>query len=407
VLVTDGQVGNEDQILRALKRTGRGVRTFALGIDRAVNEAFLRRLADLGGQGACDVVESEERLDEVMDAVHRRIGTPVLTELRLDGDDLRLDSDSLVPARIPDLFATAPVLVLGRYTGVFPDRITLAGTTASGEAWSQTVGAARRDNPAIRLAWARGQLRKLEDRYVGGDGDLHALEKSIVATSLRYGVLCRFTAYVAVDRSEVVNEGGRVQAITQPVELPEGWELPGALVASSPMAARHVPKMRGFRPPPCAAPSEPCFAPLPFMEGGDELMDWPSSPPPEMPRLAPAQPLELSPSLLRRARLLLARLRKALAAGDTALAGALRTLLPALEAWLDDLPAPAGRYAGLADLVARINILTALLSQPDPAAAALAEAAVEVETALAALTTDAGPGSGSGSGGSRRRPFWK
>ena len=68
VLVTDGQVGNEDQILRALKRNGRGIRTFALGIDRAVNEAFLRRLADLGGhQGGFEVVESEERLDEVME----------------------------------------------------------------------------------------------------------------------------------------------------------------------------------------------------------------------------------------------------------------------------------------------------------------------------------------------------
>ncbi|MGH7127974.1 MAG: hypothetical protein ACREIV_05360, partial [Planctomycetaceae bacterium] len=37
-------------------------------------------------------------------------------------------------------------------------------------------------------------------------------------------VLSRFTAYVAVDRSEVVNEGGRPVQITQPVELPEGWE---------------------------------------------------------------------------------------------------------------------------------------------------------------------------------------
>ena len=47
VLVTDGQVGNEDQILQTLGAAASGIRVFTLGIDRAVNEAFLRRLAEL------------------------------------------------------------------------------------------------------------------------------------------------------------------------------------------------------------------------------------------------------------------------------------------------------------------------------------------------------------------------
>src|SRR5262249_32090110 len=46
VLVTDGQVGNEDQILRELGKRLKGIRVFTLGIDTAVNAAFLKRLAD-------------------------------------------------------------------------------------------------------------------------------------------------------------------------------------------------------------------------------------------------------------------------------------------------------------------------------------------------------------------------
>lgn len=75
VLVTDGQVGNEDQIL---ERTGAGlagVRVHTVGIDRAVNAGFLGRLAGLGG-GRCELVESEDRLDEAMEHIHRRIGAP-------------------------------------------------------------------------------------------------------------------------------------------------------------------------------------------------------------------------------------------------------------------------------------------------------------------------------------------
>ncbi|MFC5946521.1 VWA domain-containing protein, partial [Micromonospora harpali] len=63
VVVTDGQVGNEDQILKRLDARLRGVRVHTVGIDRAVNAGFLGRLAGLGG-GRCELVESEDRLDE-------------------------------------------------------------------------------------------------------------------------------------------------------------------------------------------------------------------------------------------------------------------------------------------------------------------------------------------------------
>ncbi|MCA9680023.1 MAG: VWA domain-containing protein, partial [Myxococcales bacterium] len=117
VLVTDGQVGNEDQILRELAPRLKNVRVFTLGVDQAVNAAFLRRLAAAGG-GACELVESEDRLDAVMAKVHRRIATPVVTELALHGEGLRLDAASLAPARLPSLFAGAPVLVAARLATV-------------------------------------------------------------------------------------------------------------------------------------------------------------------------------------------------------------------------------------------------------------------------------------------------
>src|SRR5262249_40020909 len=135
--------------------------------------------------------------------------------------------------RLPDLFGSAPVLLLGRYRGKFPERIRLSGRDASGRPWSQVVPARVRENPAVISVWARGQVRKLEDRYVAGQGDLQQLEKDIVAPSLRFGVLSRFTAYLAVDRSEVVNEGGEVRRITQPVELPAGWEEPRFVAAAA------------------------------------------------------------------------------------------------------------------------------------------------------------------------------
>jgi type II secretory ATPase GspE/PulE/Tfp pilus assembly ATPase PilB-like protein len=65
----------------------------------------------------------------------------------------------------------------------------------------------------------------LEGEYAAGQArDTKALMERIVQVSLESHVLSRFTAYVAVDKSDVVNPGGRPQEIVQPVEFPDGWE---------------------------------------------------------------------------------------------------------------------------------------------------------------------------------------
>jgi Ca-activated chloride channel family protein len=245
VLVTDGQVGNEDQILRSLASRVRKVRIFTLGIDQAVNESFLRRLATLGG-GMSEVVESEDRLDLVMDKVHRRIGTPVLTGLRLEPAGLRFEPETLVPARTPDLFAGVPLCILGRYHGPAKGALALQARDSVGGGWAETVAATSSDNPAIASVWARGQIREMEDRFVSGKGDRAQLEKRIVETSLRFSVLCRFTAFMAVDRSEVVNASRQPYKIIQPVEIPSRWEAP---ICES--MARIIPGVASGRVDPC------------------------------------------------------------------------------------------------------------------------------------------------------------
>lgn len=230
VLVTDGQVGNEDQILRRLGSRLKNVRIFTLGIDRAVNEGFLRRLATLGG-GACELVESEDRLDDVMDKVHRRIATPVVTEVAIEAAGLPVVAGSLVPRRKPDLFAGSAVVMYGRYRGRVSGGVAITGRDPAGDPWQVSLEAEAADNPAIARLWARAVVRDLEDRYVLGRGSRSELEKRIVDTSLRFSVLSRFTAFVAVDDSQVVGDGGRLTEVLQPVEMPDGWDMMSAPAA--------------------------------------------------------------------------------------------------------------------------------------------------------------------------------
>ena len=224
VLVTDGQVGNEDQILSELTGALVGVRVHTVGIDRAVNAGFLGRLAAVGG-GRCELVESEDRLDEALDRIHRRIGTPLLTNLTLSADGLTLVDGTTSPARMPDAFVGVPLVIRGRYSSSAPGAAArLQGRTAAGEPWQLTVPAVTAASGLLAPVWARGHLRDLEDRYAAGAQNPHELERQIVAVSLQNKVLCRFTALVAVD-SRVVADGGPAHRVIQPVELPSGWDV--------------------------------------------------------------------------------------------------------------------------------------------------------------------------------------
>jgi Ca-activated chloride channel family protein len=229
VIVTDGQVSGEDVVLRRVTDAAGGSmpRIFTVGIDQAVNAGFLKRLADLG-RGNCEFVESEDRLDEAMNRIHRLIGAPVLTDVRIEPLNFDLISDSLAPAKVPDLFADRPVTVQGRHLSEGGSlRVRVHATDALGQPWQDEVTAQAGSASLLQSAWGRAMVRELEDRYAAGRGrDHERLMRQIVSVSLECGVLSRFTAYVAVDRSEVVNAGGQQQQIVQPVEMPAGWEMP-------------------------------------------------------------------------------------------------------------------------------------------------------------------------------------
>ncbi|TMR96063.1 VIT domain-containing protein [Nonomuraea basaltis] len=412
VLVTDGQVGNEDHILEQAGGALSAMRVHTVGIDRAVNAGFLGRLAGLGA-GRCELVESEDRLDAAMDHIHRRIGAPLVTDLSLKG----LEVEPGTVTHLGSIFPGVPLRVYGRYRE--GSSATVHGMAAGGP-WEEQVTGVTVDNPAIRAVWARAHLRELEDRYAMGE---HDLEQRIVRTSLDHGVLCRFTAYVAVDTRQVA-EGEPEHRVIQPVEPPSGWEPP----QSQPMLGGGFTAHAALMAAPAAAPrtrqpEQPGFGAAEmdqgFVAGGapDLIGRQPPAAPGGglrdrrpgrrggMPRFAPA------PRPAHR----------------------LDTVTPQLVAELDRLKAlPAPDVLYLADLGSRLSALAEYLGgneelaalareleaaeRPGADAQALHDRAVEVLTALVggALGPGGGPGSGPSGGpgggqpgGGRRGPFWK
>ena len=242
VLVTDGQISGEDQLLGSV---GSSTRIYCVGIDRAVNAGLLERLARLGN-GRAELVESEDRLDEVMARLARTIGRPSLTGIRVSADGVDIVDGSVTPSAAADAFAGVPCVISGRYRRR-PGGADVAfrvHADAADEPFTMVVAA--RWVPAaaaVRTIWARAVVRDLEDAYASGQGDEQLAER-LVAHSIRFGVLSRFTAFVAVDPEHT--DAGPLVEILQPVEQPAGWAGVSRAIAATPAAHRMVDGLAGM-----------------------------------------------------------------------------------------------------------------------------------------------------------------
>jgi Ca-activated chloride channel family protein len=74
--------------------------------------------------------------------------------------------------------------------------------------------------PALAQIWARMKIAELAERSLW-ESDVDALIGRIRGVALDYGLLSKFTAFVAVDSSRVT-EGDHGTTVVQPVPVPEG-----------------------------------------------------------------------------------------------------------------------------------------------------------------------------------------
>jgi len=259
VILTDGQVGNESAVFARLQKDGGDTRVFTVGIDTAVNAAFLQRVASLGG-GTCTCVVPGEGLEDALRGIGREIGAPLVVDVKIDG------ADDLAPARVPDLFAGRAATVFFRIRK--GKSVTVTGTTADGKAWKETVKPRSIELPAINHLWARARVTDLEDRFRLQTGEQTSIRKEIIALAIEHTLLTRFTSFVVVDESEIVNKGGEGNKVVQPVHMPAQWEMEmddeksvardlSAIASSSAGApgGMAMPCMAPPPPPMCAKPS--------------------------------------------------------------------------------------------------------------------------------------------------------
>lgn len=229
VVLTDGEVSNESATLKNIQTELGDNRIFTIGIDTAVNDGLLRRVAALAG-GTCTFVQPGTQLEEALNQVGREIGRVLVTDIKLASSTSTILSDSIAPSRIPDLYdgrATTCFFQLDKFARNKNASIEISGKLADGSAYSQTIKAELVEISALPQLWAKQHVVDLEDNYrlVSGPQQ-ETIRQEIVKLAVEHTLLTRFTAFVAVHEDEAISDPSRCRTVVQAVHEAQGWAPP-------------------------------------------------------------------------------------------------------------------------------------------------------------------------------------
>jgi len=265
VLLTDGYIGNENQILAEVQRHLKpGNRLYSFGAGSSVNRFLLNRIAEIG-RGIARIIRHDEPTDEVVEKFFRQINNPVLANIQLQWEGGG-ESPILYPSTPPDLFAEQPLVLFGRKPDSHAGKLHITGIAAGGMRYQQTFALSFKEtgNPAIAQLWGRSRIKELMNQMVGGD--TKAGVEAVTDTALSYQLLSQYTAFVAVSDDVRVNPDLGSVSVQVPVEMPEGISYQGIFgsvafgaVINTMTASAPAPKMRMRRQqsplPPQAPPT--------------------------------------------------------------------------------------------------------------------------------------------------------
>ena len=219
VLITDGYISGEKGAFDHIRENLANTNFFAFGIGSSVNRYLIEGVAK-AGRGEPFIVLTQEYAPEAAEKFRKYIENPVLTDIKVETKGF--DIYDVQPLNQPDLFASRPVIVFGKWRGSPSGTIELSGVTGEGKyASSLDVSAVQPDerNSAVRYLWARSRISELSDY---GSSDLaESSVREITDLGLKYNLLTAYTSFIAI-REKVVNPNGDANNVEQPLPLPVG-----------------------------------------------------------------------------------------------------------------------------------------------------------------------------------------
>ncbi len=219
VFITDGAIGNEDELFAAIHDGLGRSRLFTVGIGSAPNAYFMSRAARQG-RGTFTYMDDVTKVAEQSAKLFAALENPVMTDLEAR---LPAAASEVFPAPLPDLYSGEPVMMMIR-ADKLQGELQLSGQL-NGEAWSTSLSLAdAAPSTGIAQIWARAKIAGIEESRYSGVA-MEAIDAGVLSTARDFHLVSRLTSLVAVDRTPARPAGERLHTRQIATMLPKGWDF--------------------------------------------------------------------------------------------------------------------------------------------------------------------------------------
>ncbi|WP_316179021.1 MULTISPECIES: marine proteobacterial sortase target protein [unclassified Bradyrhizobium] len=219
VFLTDGAIGNEQQLFETITAMRGRSRIFMVGIGSAPNTYLMTRAAELG-RGAFTHIGSVEQVEERMRGLFAKLENPAVTGLSARFSEASAD---LTPAVLPDVYRDEP-LVLAAKLDRLAGSLQLEGRIGD-QSWTITLplsGAA--EGKGLSKLWARRKIGDAEVAKTMRQMTPEETDGAILKLALEHQLVTRLTSLVAVDKTPRRPDGEPLKLSELPINLPAGWD---------------------------------------------------------------------------------------------------------------------------------------------------------------------------------------
>ncbi|QHP67298.1 marine proteobacterial sortase target protein [Bradyrhizobium sp. LCT2] len=220
VFLTDGAIGNEQQLFETITAMRGRSRVFMVGIGSAPNTYLMTRASELG-RGAFTHIGSVEQVEERMRGLFAKLENPAVTGLSAKFSEATAD---VTPAIIPDVYRDEP-LVLAARLDKLAGSLEIKGRVGD-RPWSVTLPLQNAaEGKGLSKLWARRKIGDAEVARTMREMTPEEADKAILALALDHQIVTRLTSLVAVDKTPSRPEGEPLKLSELPINLPAGWDF--------------------------------------------------------------------------------------------------------------------------------------------------------------------------------------
>jgi Ca-activated chloride channel homolog len=220
IFLTDGAVGNEEQLFKLIADKLGDSRLFTVGIGSAPNGHFMTKAAQTG-RGTFTYIGKVEEVKEKMSALFAKLESPVLKGIQITWPK-SAGTVEIWPRRIPDLYLGEPIIVSAALDSS-KGSVTVSGLNGAAN-WETTLPMATAHQGAgMGALWARAKIGALTDSLREGKTE-EDVRPAVVQVALDHHLVSQYTTLVAVDRTPVRRPDDPLKTASLPVNLPDGAE---------------------------------------------------------------------------------------------------------------------------------------------------------------------------------------